>query len=289
MGQTGVVGKLSTVEVLMNIVLTVWLTPKYGVFGAGLASTIAGVVTMLNYLVYNYVKLSKEWRLNIWRDFFAYSYMKYGIKNMGLGVKVFLSNSLYNGLGVVFIGILNSIDASVTGLYNMVVYLESFIWRSALAVGTSLSTYIGYNIGKKAYKNVRVSLKGVSIGTMVVSTLGVVLLYILGEPIMNIMYPMGYDRELLVYLLRVLVLVEGVQCVGFVLESSVYVLGKVNTHVKVMTVATVSIGVILKLYGGVMGLEKVLLVFFSLYVIEGVLAIYLAIKGTQELELKEEV
>lgn len=293
LGKTRVISVVKVLDVGINIGLTVVLTGVMGVVGTGLATVLAGLVSLMVMVVYNRVKIGEEVRLEVMRDIREWRGVEISKEDIKESFSVMINHILYKGVVLVFMRVLTLSSPSASGVYNVLLKLEGFILYIPVALGSSLATYVGYNRGAKEERNMMRGIRGGLVFAGLVGLVGFVLFWGYGREVLGVFYK-GEVDEGFVGLVLVLMSVTGlVRSVSWTSYETVYTLGKGKIHSSVMTYLNMVVLGVLWLLGGRIRVEWLLCVYMSMYVIEGSIILVLMRgeyrKIRREVEEKERV
>lgn len=178
---------LGVVMCVLDVVFNVILIPRYGVVGAALATTLAGVITASTSMGY-LVVCSKELRLvghslrflprgNDFRQAMKIS-LPMGVEHIVFCGAQIVSTVIVAPLGTV------AIAANAFGII-----VESLCYMPGYGIGDAATTLIGQSIGAKRHDLVRsFSVLTVLTGVVAMSLLGVVM-YVTAPELMSLMTP----------------------------------------------------------------------------------------------------
>ena len=151
------------ISALLNIGLDLVfvLVFKWGIFGAAIASVLAQLVSF----VYCFIKIKKIDFVKLKRDTFAPDLRLMG-ELLKFGVPLALQYAVISVGGIVLQSTINLWGSNFIAGYTATNKLYGLLESTAIALGTSCSTYFAQNYGAKQYDRVRL---GVKIGALLVS------------------------------------------------------------------------------------------------------------------------
>ncbi|WP_297635586.1 MATE family efflux transporter [uncultured Clostridium sp.] len=172
--------KHSMVGTIISIVSNIFLDFlfivifRWGVFGAGLATTISKFINLM-YLIYAF-KFKTYLKVKV-------KYIRYDFKIIKKGLPIGFSTFLNQFVGSISIMLLNRDLYALGGNYVIAVYgivykLTSLIQRSVGGFSRGTQPLIGYNFGAKNISRIKACVKFSLLFSFIIATIGTILLMI---------------------------------------------------------------------------------------------------------------
>lgn len=169
----------SVLNVVLDIVLVVWI--PMGVAGAALATVLAQVLAGVLCLIYAW-KILPMLRLSRKK-------MKCNMEIVKLiliyGIPTGLQMSIISISDMVLQGMVNTYGTAMVVAYGVCMKVEGLGWQIAEAIGTSLGTFAGQNVGAGEYKRVRKGVRCSYLLNFVCYGIFAPVVCIFAEPIMR--------------------------------------------------------------------------------------------------------
>ena len=156
---------------------------QWGIAGVAIATVIAQVLNML-LLSRNLLKTDKDYRL----DPKAFRLNRKYIANMArLGIPAGLQSSMYSISNMIIqIGV-NSLGTIVVASWAMTSKTDGVFWAVSNAIGASITTFIGQNIGARKTDRVKICVKQGMLLSLGMSVVISCLIMLLVKPLLHVL------------------------------------------------------------------------------------------------------
>lgn len=148
--QVNVVGLIINIILDPVLIFGFWKIPAMGVVGAGLATSISQLVSMIVFVYHIKIKHSLFNKFQLFKRV-EFDKMKEVIK---LGIPVCIYNVLFTLIAIVIAIIIASYGAEAIAVQKVGSQIESISWMTALGFATAIGTFTGQNVGAKKYDRV---------------------------------------------------------------------------------------------------------------------------------------
>ena len=162
---------------LLNIVLDILLVRPMGVAGAAVATVVAQAISGVGCLIYMCKKLGY---LHFTKQDWAFS-MRHCLTLCGMGVPMGLQYSITAIGSVILQAAVNSMGESVIAAVSAGTKISMFLCCPFDAMGSTMATYGGQNVGAKKLDRVKEGLKAASLIGIVYSLIAFVILFFGGK------------------------------------------------------------------------------------------------------------
>lgn len=155
--------------------------PSMGTAGAAVATVIGQIVAMILGIIFN-LKCNKEIQFSFSHFKPEWFYVK-NICHIGIpaGITMLISSIMSFGINKILLGF-STTAAAVFGAYFK---LYTFVSMAAFGLNSALLSIVAYNLGAKQYTRIKESIKLSGIYSAIIGLIGLLLLQILPQQIMQ--------------------------------------------------------------------------------------------------------